>query len=237
MTTPVPPILKELHRLRRHLRDLQNEIDLGPRVMKVQQQKLASEEQTHKDAYETLKRLKIKQKEDEVSLKETEQRLLKLRADMNMAGSKKEYDAKQAEIDHATVRKGELEDAILAAMTEIEERTARLPEVDKRWADAQKEFEQYKADARERLDRLVADQKASQAALVETEAKLPADVKPQYDRLVKSYGPEGLAGVVGRSCQHCRMSITEQQKTHLIGGEFVTCSQCGRGLYIAEGSS
>src|SRR5581483_11498712 len=121
MSTPISPILKELHRLRRHLRDLQTEIDLGPRVMKIQQQKLAAEEQAHTDAHETLKRLKIQQKEDEVSLKETEQRLLKLQADMNMAGSKKEYDAKQSEIVQATARKGELEDAILAEMTEIEE--------------------------------------------------------------------------------------------------------------------
>jgi predicted nucleic acid-binding Zn-ribbon protein len=126
MSTPISPILKELHRLRKHLRDLQTEIDLGPRVMKIQQQKLAAEEQAHRDAHDTLKRLKIKQKEDEVSLKETEQRLLKLQADMNMAGSKKEYDAKQSEIDQANARKGEFEDAILAAMAEIEERLTKL---------------------------------------------------------------------------------------------------------------
>src|SRR5687767_4072206 len=126
MSTPVPPILKELHRLRRHLRELQSEIDLGPRVMKAQEQKLAAEEQAHKGAHETLKRLKLRQKEDEVSLKATEQRLLKLQADMNMAGSKKEYDAKQSEIDQATAKRGEFEDAILAAMAEIEERTAAM---------------------------------------------------------------------------------------------------------------
>ena len=37
--------------------------------MKIQQQKLAAEEQAHKDAHETIKRLKLKQKDDEVSLK------------------------------------------------------------------------------------------------------------------------------------------------------------------------
>ncbi len=237
MSTPISPLLKELHRLRRHLRDLQDEIDRGPRVMKLQQQRLAAEEQAHKDAYETLKRLKLKQKEDEVSLKETEQRLLKLQADMNLAGSKKEYDAKQSEIDQATARKGQLEDAILAAMAEIEERTAKLPEVDRRWADARKEFEQYERDARERLERLLADQKVTQAELAEAEKKLPAEVRPQYDRLVKTYGADALAAVVGRSCQHCRTAITEQQRLNLLGGAFMTCSQCARVLYLVEGSS
>jgi len=235
MSTPVPPILKELHRHRRHLRDLQSEIDLGPRVMKIRQQKLADEEKAHQYAHDTLKKRKLKLKEDEGSLKQVEERLLKLQADVNMAGSKKEYDAKLSEIQTATGKKGELEDAILATMTDIEERTAGLPNVEKRWADAKAEFEQYKQDAAERLERLLADQKATQAALAAAEAKLPPEVKGQYDRLIKSYGPDGLAGVAGRTCQQCRMSITEQLKNNLAGGLFVTCPQCGRALYPAEG--
>lgn len=237
MSTPASPVFRELHRQRKHLRDLQSEIDLGPRVMKLQQQKLESEERAHKDAHETLKRLKIQLKEDEVSLKATEQRLAKLAADMNLAGSKKEYDAKQSEIDQATARKGEYEDAILSGMAEIEERTAALPGVDRRWADAQKEFEQSKQDARERLERLVADQKATQAELAEAEKRLTPEMKGPYDRLVKSYGADAMAAVVGRSCQHCRTAITEQQRLNLLAGAFMACSQCARILYLVEGSS
>lgn len=235
MSTPVPPLLKELHRLRRHLRELQSEIDLGPRVMKAQQQKLDAEKHAHQDAHDTLKKRKLKLKEDEGSLKEVEQRLLKLQADVNLAGSKKEYDAKLSEIATANGKKGEFEDAILATMTEIEERTADAPNIEQKWKDAQAEFEQYKTDAAERLQRLLADQSAAQAALAAAEAKLPAEVKGLYDRLVKSHGPEALAGVVGKTCQQCRMSITEQVKNNLMGGSFVTCPQCGRALYPTEG--
>ena len=235
MSTPIPPLLKELHRLRRHLRDLQGEIDLGPRVLKAQQQKLAAEELAHQDAHDTLKKRKLKLKDDEGSLKEIEQRLLKLQADVNLAGSKKEYDAKLSEIAQATGKKGDLEDAILTTMTDIEERTADLPNVERKWADAKAEFERYKAEAAERLERLLADRAAAQGALAAAEAKLPAEVKGQYDRLVKSHGPEALAGVVGKTCQQCRMSITEQVKNNLMGGSFVTCPQCGRALYPAEG--
>jgi predicted nucleic acid-binding Zn-ribbon protein len=234
MSTPVPPILKELHRLRRHLRDLQNEIDRGPRVLKMRDDQLAAEQQRHKDAYETIKRLKVKQKDDEVSLKQTEQQLAKFQADLNMAGSKKEFDAKQHEIEMATARKGSLEDAILSTITEIEERTADLPNVEKRWADAQAEYQQFLQDARDRLERMKADQAASQSLLAETEDRLPPEVRPLYDRLVKSFGPEALAGITGRTCSHCRMSITEQQRNNLLGGGFVCCPQCARGLYLAD---
>ncbi len=236
MSTPIPRLLKELHRLRRHLRDLQSEIDLGPKLMKGQQQHLATEELAHKEAHDTIKKLKLKQKEDEGTLKTVEQQLAKHEAEIHSAGSAKEFTAKQHEIDFDRARKGELEDAILTAITEIEERTADLPNVEKRWTDAQAEFEQYKIDAQERLERMQADQAASQALLAETEGKLPPDVRGQYDRLVKGYGPDGLAGVIGRACQQCRMSITEAQRSSLTAGSFVCCSQCGRGLYLVEGT-
>src|SRR4051812_21461658 len=118
MSTAVPPILKELHRLRRHLRDLQTEIDLGPRVLKARQATLATEQQAHADAYDTIKKLKLKQKDDEGALKQTEQRIAKSESDLNTAGSKKEFDAKQSEIAQGRAKRGELEDAIIAAMTE-----------------------------------------------------------------------------------------------------------------------
>lgn len=230
----VPKTIRELHRLRKHLRNLQEEIDRGPRVLKLRQQNLATEEKVHKDAHERLKQLKLKQKDDEGSLKQTEQRLAKLQADIHSSGSKKEFEAKTHEIEFTTTKKGELEDSILTAITEIEELTADLPNVDKKWADAQAEFKTYQQEAEERLQRLIADQKVTLAELATVEAKLPAEVKPLYDRLVKSHGADALAGVAGRTCQHCRTTITEQARTKLLSGLFGTCPNCGRGMYLAE---
>ena len=231
----VPTTLGELHRLHKHLRALKTEIDLGPRVMKAHQAQLEAEKQAHADAYDTLKKQKLKQKDDEGSLKTTEVRLAKLQADLNMAGSKKEFDAKGSEIAQAKVIQGELEDAILTTIGDIEERTANLPAVEKQWADAQAAFKQFQIDAAERLARMQADQTASLTVLAETEAKLPPDVKPTYARLIKSYGADGLSAVVGRSCQQCRTALTEQQRTTLLSGKFISCPQCGRALYLSEG--
>jgi uncharacterized protein len=234
MSTTIPKLLKEIHRLRRHLRELQTEIDEGPRVLQIEQERLDSEKQAHQDAYDTLKKLKLKQKEDEVSLKATESRLQKLAADMNLAGSKKEFDAKQSEIDQANAKKGELEDAILNTIAEIEERTAKLPEVEAKWAEAQKEFATFQKDAKERLDRLLTDQKFTQGELAKVEPQLPPEARTPYDRLIKRYGPDGLAGVKNKSCQQCRTTLTDQQRANLTGGSFFCCPQCGRGLYLAE---
>jgi uncharacterized protein len=120
-------------------------------------------------------------------------------------------------------------------MEELDQKTNNLPAVDQQWANAQAEHAQFQVDAKERLDRMTADQKVHQEKLVALEATLPPPVKAQYDRLVKSYGADSLAGVVGRVCQQCRNSMTEQIKVELNAGKFICCSRCGRGLYpLAE---
>ena len=108
------------------------------------------------------------------------------------------------------------------------------PAVEKRWADAQAEFAQQQSDATERLVRLKSELVLSQGLLETAEAKMPPEHKNQYLRIVKGYGPDGLAPVHGRTCMNCRTSITEQQKTSLQGGAFICCPQCGRALYLQE---
>ncbi len=234
MSTAITSIFRELHRLRRHLRDLQSEIDLGPRVLKARQAALAAAEAAHKEAHDAVKRLKLKQKEDEGALKTTEQRLDRLHQQAMEVTTLKEIEAKKSEITQATAVKGDLEDRILATITEIEERTAKLPADDKAWADAQAEFKQSQLDAEARLQRMKEDQAECTAKLAETEATLPPDVKGEYARLVKAYGPDGLAAVKNKVCQQCRTTLTAQRMMDLQAGQFLRCTSCGRGLYPSE---
>ena len=236
MSRTVPAVLKECHRLRRHLRDLQSEIDLGPRVLTIQQGTLAAAEAAYKVAHDEVKRLKLKLRDDEISLKQTETRLAKLQADVNTAGSKKEYDLKNTEIATATAAKSDLEDAILTGMNAVEEGAAALPAADAAWKAAQAAFAAQRAEADARLVRLKADLIDTQARLAEVETELPAvDVRPQYNRLVKQYGADALAGVTGVACGQCRTTITAQNRTSLVSGAYLCCSQCGRALYLADG--
>lgn len=229
----IPPLLRDCHRLRKHLRDLQAEIDRGPRVLKAHQAKLAAAEQEHKTRYDTLKALKLKLKDDEGTLKQTEAHLDKLHRRSMEVTTMKEMDATRTEIATATGKKEALEDAILTAMADTEERTADLPNVDRAWKDAQAEFAQFQVDAKERLERLQSEQQRAAGELTGVEGQLPEDVRGQYARLVKSHGPDGFAAVQNKVCQHCRTALTEDKREQLASGAFVCCSVCGRGLYPA----
>jgi len=230
----VADTIRECHRLRSHLRDLQAEIDRGPRVLKARQAKLDAEQKAHHDHHETITKLKLKQRDDEGTLRQTEARLAKLEDQLTGITVQKEYAAKQSEIAQARAKKEALEDAILTTMGQIEEKTAAIPAVDRRWADAQAEFAQYQQDAKDRLERLVADQRQTREELTRREAELPEKVRPTYDFLVKAKGPDAMAAVLGRVCQGCRSGMTEQMWLELHGGRFILCPSCGRMLYPAD---
>ena len=190
----VTSALRECHRLRVHLRNLQAEIDRGPRVLKGYQDDLGAARQAHKE----------------------------------------HYAAKQHEIEMARARKGELEDAILATIMELEERTAAVPAAEAAWAQAQADFQQLQVQAAERVEAMKADQAACTAELAKVEGTLPADVKRTYDTVVKSKGPDAFAAAKARVCQACRTGMTEGQFGALQGGTFRTCASCGRIQYPVE---
>ncbi len=229
----VTDTLRECHRLRKHLKTLQEEIDRGPRVLKAQQARLAAEEQAHKDHHEAIRQLKLRQRDDEGTLKQAETRLAKLEDQLTGIVNQKEYEAKQSEIRQAREKKGALEDAILATMAELEEKTGRVPEVERQWADARAEFARYEVEAKERVERLHAEQALAREELARVEATLPAKVKTAYDYLVKNRGPDAFAAVKDATCQGCRTGLTQQRIIELQGGQFLPCPTCGRFLYLA----
>src|SRR5438093_67895 len=106
---PVTDTLRECHRLRLHLRNIQAEIDRGPRLLAGREETLADERNEHTAHHTAITKLKLRQREDEVTLKETETRLAKLETQLTGISVQKEYAAKESEIAQAKAKKGELE--------------------------------------------------------------------------------------------------------------------------------
>ena len=235
MSTPIPHLLREAHRLRRHLRELKSEIDLAPRVLKIAEGKLAAEKLAHAAAHDHIQKLKLKIRDDEGTLKQVNVQLAKFEKQLNDAGSPKEFEGKKSEIRQSKEKIEALELAVLTGMEELEQKTADVPNVEKKWAEAQAAFEQFKLDQKERMETLLADQKASVAVLATTDAALPPLVKAQYDRLVKAYGPDGMAAITAtQACGQCRTGIGDQQRAEVVAGKFLCCSTCGRSLYLSR---
>jgi predicted nucleic acid-binding Zn-ribbon protein len=233
-TTTLATIFRELHRLRRHAKDLQDQVERGPRILKAHQAKVVKQEEALHEAQEALKRLKVANHEKEVSLKVTHQQIAKYEEQRNKATTRKEYDTLQAEIAAARQTGRKIEDDILEDMAKVEEQAARIPEAEKALQQAKQDYADFERQTQERL----VGQREQHAQVLEkikaVEASLPADVRPVYERQVHARGEEALAAAEGHTCSACYTGITAQQHNDLLSGRLVLCKACGRILYLPE---
>lgn len=227
-------IFKELHRLRRHAKELQAEIERGPRMLKAQQTKLAHRQETIKQAQDHIKHLKVMALEKEGEFKAKLQQVAKYEKQINTVATKKEMDALQAEIATARTAHRRLEDEIFAAMTATEEKSAELPALEKGVQQAKQELAQFERDFQSRQTSLNEQLCQAQQSITEVETTLGADVKTHYDRQIASRGEDALSSVTGRTCTACYTEITQQSHHELVIQQMVVCKSCGRMLYLAD---
>jgi predicted nucleic acid-binding Zn-ribbon protein len=227
-------IFREVHRLRRHARDLEEQIGRVPRQLKAQQAKAARQEGLVRECQEAIKHLKVQAHEKEVALKATHGLIAKHQKQLNEAASKKEYDALRAEIDGDREKCRRLEDEILAGWAEREEREAQLPELEKALRQAREEHDRFEEEAGRRRADLAGQLNDALGRLAGVEATVPETIRPQYARIVGALGADALAPVRDRTCSACHTEITAQNYNELQQEMFVACKSCGRILYLPE---
>jgi predicted nucleic acid-binding Zn-ribbon protein len=231
MPTPAA-IFREIHRLRRHIRELEGRAEQGPRLRKLQQDKLARQEEATRQAHDELKHLKVQIHEKEVSIKSTQEQIKKYEKQLKeMISNKKEYDALTAEISQARRTITKLEDEALEAMAKNEDQAAKLPEVDAALRKAKEDYARFDQDFATNLERYAAEKVKAEEELRAQEATLPEDLRPQYTRLTAAKGADALAGVANNLCNACYTEVTAQMGSELRRGSFLLCKNCGRMLY------
>jgi predicted nucleic acid-binding Zn-ribbon protein len=230
------PLFRELHRLRRHARDLQEQIARAPQVLKVHQARITRQEEALRQALESLKGLKVKNLDRESRLKETYHQLNKHETQIKTASGTKEYDALKKEITTEREACRALEEEILEGIGAIEQRAAEIPELENALAKAKEDYAQFEKTSAERRASHEAQLRETRQKLREVEATIPEDVRVVYERLVKAWDDGALSAVLpeGRSCVACHTSITAQQYNDLLAGRLTQCKSCGRILYLPE---
>ena len=205
-------VFREIHRLRRFLRDAQEQIDRIPRQRKAYQAKLAKVEQALAEEKEAIKKLKVLGAEREKTLKATEEQTKRYRTQLESAANKKISDALTLEIAAARERCSKLEDEILGAISEGEDRQAKVPEMEAAAATVRADLARYEADVAPRKAMLDANVQQSQARLAEQEKLIPTTCStstsarsPRRARTASRWRKTAPApGATPRSSARCR---------------------------------
>jgi predicted nucleic acid-binding Zn-ribbon protein len=147
--------------------------------------------------------------------------------------NEREFTAVISEIDYATKALGEatarhleLDEAVTALHTEIEERRNARPEEEAAQKDVVDSWEKRKSELMDTVNALVTETKA-----------IEADVAPKnrarFMRLLESKKGTAVAAVVDGSCSLCHFALRPhlQQRVRRCE-EIITCETCHRILYM-----
>ena len=225
--------LRELHRIHQQLGDLRDRLERGPKQVRLREASVTQLEAKLAEAKEKAKQMQIAADRKNLELKSGEQKVFDLRAKLNAASSNKEYQALLEQIAAAEMAGSVLSDEILEAFEKIDQlrhrgqgsRTSNSPPASRNWRKARRAVQDTAAS-------ITADIKRLEAELATAEKSLPADLKADYQRVVRSKGADSLAIADDGTCTGCGQSITLNMQNELRLAKLVFCKSCGRILYL-----
>ena len=230
-------VLRTLHRIHQQLSDLQERQARGPKQIKAHTANVARTEQELEQCIANTKAAQIAADQKQLQLKTCENKMLDLKRKLNEASSNREYQALLEQIAADEMAKSVLEDEILEALGNIDELQVAVGEARQKVAKSKDELK--------RIEQAVADQAAQlqtsidrlEGELKETEARLPADFRVMYSRVIKSMGSDALAQVENECCGGCFHKLTPNVYNQLCMSQAIFCSSCGRLIYLPEDRS
>jgi len=226
--------LAELHRLLLASKEVQEEMERGPRQLNARQQAIAQKQADLETQRQKHKALRMSADQRSLQLKSNETKIGDLKVKLNQAASNREFDIIRAQIEADTVANSVLEDEILDALEKVDASQIAIRK-------SEEELAQSKADETRVGAEISAAQPGFQARLAElqkaiacAEARLPENMIVQYRRLAQAYGAGALAEVDGTTCSSCYVSLPAQMVMQVRDGQVMFCKTCGRLLYMVS---
>jgi predicted nucleic acid-binding Zn-ribbon protein len=224
--------LTDLHRLLLARQEVQEQIDRGPRQLKVRQQS-ALQKQTDLEAQKQKhKTLRMNADQKSLQLKSNEAKIGDLRAKLNQAQSNREFDIIRVQIEADTVANSVLEDEILDSLEKVDAAHLAIKKLEEEVAQAKADETRVAAEITAALPGFQSRQAELDEAISVAESRLPAEIQAPYRRLVQAYGAAALAHVDGNTCTSCYVSLPPQMVVQVRTGQALFCKTCGRLLYM-----
>lgn len=230
-------VLRELHRIHIQLSDLRERRDRGPKQIKAHEGNVAKTEAEVTRLKNEHKTVRMAADSKQLQLKSDEGKIVDLRAKLNAVKNNREYQAMKDQIAAAEMANSVLQDEILEALEKIETAKTTVTEAEQRWTKAKEEMAKVQNAVREQHGNLDTDYKRLEGELVESEKKLPDDLRETYSRMVRGKGADGLAQVEGEHCGGCYQTVTANTMNSLLMDKIVFCQVCGRIMYLPEDRS
>ncbi len=235
--------LLKLQEVEIQLTELRQRIGAKQHAVRAQEKRIA----VHTTELET-KRKAMRDRQVEadrlnLDVKSFEDRVAKLRTQLNSAKTNKEYSTLLSEINTHKADSAKVEERTLNLFTEldaakkiIDQEDARLADEQTRLAEVRKSARDYEQQVADRLKALTSERERAAEAV-------PEPVLGTFGRVAEKHDGQAMAVVLRTNprreefvCSGCNMGVTLQQVNAIISrDEPVFCNICGRILFL-EGS-
>lgn len=236
MDKPLGSVVAEIHRLHQQLREVQEQMERGPRQLKLRQQATVQKQadlEAQKQAHKGL-RMAVDQKS--LQLKSNEAKIGDLRSKLNQAASNREFDIIRAQIDADTMANSVLEDEIYDTLEKVDASQVSVGQLEAAVTAAKADEAKVASQNQATLPELQARAAELQKVLTAAETALPEDLRGAYRRLAQAHGAGALAEVEGNVCGSCYVSLPPQAAVLVRAGQVILCKTCGRLLYARPAS-
>ncbi len=230
-------LLRTLHRILRQLTDLRERRQSGPRRMKIAEAAETDYQTKLDESKQLLRKTRMSVDEKQLQLKEREDKIENLKGKLNSSESNREYQLLKEQIAADQQANNVLSDEILELLERIDEIEAQIEEQSNNVGKLKIESTAVKDNVERELTLVDADLDRVQTELKQTESKLPADIKHEYQRMVESVGESALATVDENTCGNCYTMLSPQVINQLRLSNPVFCKSCGSLLYFSENAA
>ncbi|MBN1941729.1 MAG: hypothetical protein JW849_00385 [Phycisphaerae bacterium] len=238
---PVITALEELQAIERDLFQIRRRKTARTRAVTAQKARI-EKHRLERDSLQQAAVERRKKADDlELTLRQNEEHIDKLRQALNAAKTNKEYAALLTQINTQKADNAKHEEQALKILAEVDGLKTQIAEGDALIRQEEAKLEEIHANSAEeirKLDAMLADLQAKRAAAA---AALPDTVLILFERLSQQYDGEALAKVEisGRkppytyTCGGCFMSLNAEHANALrTRDEVRQCDNCQRILYI-----
>jgi hypothetical protein len=235
--------LRALQDIELQIVDIKRQLARKERAVNHQRKKLKSLESELESEQQNLRKAQVGVDELDLDLKARQGHIERMRERLNSVRTNKEYAATLAELNNEKADVSKLEaramemmEGVEVAKREFQERESSKQREQDRLSDLEAQLEQTRQSFSDRLSRL-----EKQRALAIEE--VAPDALVLFERLSERYDGEALAEIERTHprrdefiCTGCYMSITTEQANAVLSrDETVTCSSCGRILWMEKG--
>ena len=227
-------VLRELHRILVQLSDLRDRLDRGPRRVQVHQRNVAEQQATLDSAQDLVKQTKMAADKKQLDLKTSENKIEDLKTKLNGCSSNKEYQALIEQIAATEMANSVLADEILESMDKSDKLETTVGKANEQLAAARAELDQCTSKVSAEAEVIRVDIERLESEVAAAEKELPAEIKADYERIIRSKGAEGMAEVESQVCLGCGKQITLNMQNELMMSKAVFCKSCGCLLYMGE---